>query len=42
MQSQLVTDPVELFTIEIKGNGEGGVISVLWEKTMASADFRLK
>ena len=40
MLSKPINDTIELFTIEIKPNGEGGVINLMWEKMMASLEFR--
>ena len=42
MQSEQLQDHVELFTIEIKPDGEGGIIRLLWEQTVASVHFRVK
>lgn len=42
MQSEQITNPVELFTIEIKPVNEGGMLNILWEKTKASLEFRTK
>ena len=42
MQSEQIPDLVEEFTIEVKPARGGGLFNVIWEKTKASAQFRVK
>jgi len=41
LRKESVTDPVETFTIEMKGGAKGSVLALTWGTTRLAADFRI-